>query len=212
MQATPSTEAQADLKKGFTAAAQGFLGTADTLQRLRQLPTLAWFHAVLLERRKFKSLGFNIPYEFSQADLSACVTYMQNHLNMMETKKRPVDWITVNYMVCDVQYGGKITDDFDRRLFNTYGKSWLTEKCLAEYEAEWSLENQTRTFCLIVEDMENDYLPYIDFVLPNAVTILNQFRKSGQPVVWTNWARSRNDGAWGGLERVVKGVQHAGVG
>ena len=58
-------------------------------------------------------------YEFSQADLSACVNYMQNHLNMMETKRRPVDWITVNYMVCDVQYGGKITDDFDRRLFGT---------------------------------------------------------------------------------------------
>jgi len=56
---------------------------------------------------------------------------MQNHLNLMETKKRPVDWITVNYMVCDVQYGGKITDDFDRRLFNTYGKSWLVERCLS---------------------------------------------------------------------------------
>jgi len=83
------------------------------------------------ERRKFGPLGFNILYEFSQADLSACVTYMQNHLNMMEAKRRPVDWITVNYMVCDVQYGGKITDDWDRRLFNTYGKSWLTEKCLA---------------------------------------------------------------------------------
>ena len=40
------------------------------------------------------------------SDLSACVNYMQNHLNMMETKRRPVDWITVNYMVCDVQYGG----------------------------------------------------------------------------------------------------------
>jgi len=92
---------------------------------------LAFMHTIVQERRKFGPLGFNILYEFSQADLSACVTYMQNHLNMMETKKRPVDWITVNYMVCDVQYGGKITDDFDRRLFNTYGKSWLTEKCLA---------------------------------------------------------------------------------
>ena len=40
----------------------------------------------------------DILYEFSQADLSACVMYMQNHLNLMETKKRPVDWITVNYM------------------------------------------------------------------------------------------------------------------
>jgi dynein heavy chain len=48
----------------------------------------------------------------------------------METKKRPVDWIVINYMVCDVQYGGRITDDFDRRLFNTYGKAWLTQTCL----------------------------------------------------------------------------------
>ena len=31
MAATPSAEAQADLKKGFTASAQGFLGTADQL-------------------------------------------------------------------------------------------------------------------------------------------------------------------------------------
>jgi dynein heavy chain len=55
---------------------------------------------------------------------------MNNHLNDMETKKRPVDWIVINYMTCDVQYGGRITDDWDRRLFNTYGKSWLTQGCL----------------------------------------------------------------------------------
>jgi hypothetical protein len=48
----------------------------------------------------------------------------------MDTKKRPVDWVGVNYMVCDVQYGGRITDDWDRRLFNTYGKSWLTQQCV----------------------------------------------------------------------------------
>ena len=69
---------------------------------------------------------WTVLYEFSQADLSACVTYMQNHLNMMETKKRPVDWITVNYMVCDVQYGGKITDDFDRTCFRAYGTAWMS--------------------------------------------------------------------------------------
>jgi len=82
------------------------------------------------ERRKFGPLGFNVPYEFNQSDLSACVQFMQNHLNDMETKKRPVDWIVINYMVCDVQYGGRITDDWDRRLFNTYGKAWLTQTCL----------------------------------------------------------------------------------
>ena len=77
-----------------------------------------------------KNAGFNIPYEFSQADLSACVQFIQNHITDVDGKKRPVDWPTVNYMVCEVQYGGKITDDFDRRLFNTYGQAWLAPRVM----------------------------------------------------------------------------------
>ena len=38
--------------------------------------------------------------------------------------------MTVNCMVCEVQYGGKITDDWDRRLFNTYGQAWLVPAIL----------------------------------------------------------------------------------
>jgi len=119
------------VRNTYTWLNQDMLDSVTDPKWKTMLFALAFMHTIVQERRKFGPLGFNILYEFSQADLSACVTYMQNHLNMMETKKRPVDWITVNYMVCDVQYGGKITDDFDRRLFNTYGKSWLTEKCLA---------------------------------------------------------------------------------
>ena len=89
-------------------------------------------HTIVQERRKFGPLGFNIPYEFNQSDLGACVMFMQSHLHDMDTKKRPVDWECVNYMVCEVQYGGKITDSLDRRLFNLYTDAWITEATLAE--------------------------------------------------------------------------------
>jgi hypothetical protein len=119
------------VRNTYTWLNQDMLDSVSDPKWKTMLFALAFMHTIVQERRKFGPLGFNILYEFSQADLSACVTYMQNHLNMMAAKRRPVDWITVNYTVCDVQYGGKITDDWDRRLFNTYGKSWLVEKCLS---------------------------------------------------------------------------------
>jgi dynein heavy chain len=33
----------------------------------------------------------------------------------------PYSWKAIQYMVTEVQYGGRITDDLDRELFNTYG-------------------------------------------------------------------------------------------
>jgi dynein heavy chain len=130
-----TNEAPAGVRAGLKASYNTTI-TQDTLDAVSMpqwksmLYALAFMHTIVQERRKFGPLGFNVPYEFNQSDLSASVQFMQNHLNDMETKKRPVDWIVINYMVCDVQYGGRITDDWDRRLFNTYGQAWLAPRIL----------------------------------------------------------------------------------
>jgi dynein heavy chain len=121
---------RAGLKASYYWINQDMLDVVSQPQWRVMLFALCFMHTIVQERRKFGPLGFNVPYEFNQSDLSACTQFMQNHLNDMETKKRPVDWIVINYMVCDVQYGGRITDDWDGRLFGTYGKAWLTQTCL----------------------------------------------------------------------------------
>ena len=38
----------------------------------------------------------------------------------------------MQYMVAEIQYGGKITDDLDRILFNVYAKKWISQDVLSE--------------------------------------------------------------------------------
>lgn len=82
---------------------------------------LCFLHSTVQERRKFGSLGWCIPYEYNNGDLTACILFLEKHLY-----NGSISWPTFQYMVCEAQYGGKITDSLDRRLFKTYTTVWLS--------------------------------------------------------------------------------------
>lgn len=60
------------IKRTPTHQQEQFSRCGQTFRYRKLLFSLAWFHAILLERRKFKSLGFNVPYEFNESDFSIC--------------------------------------------------------------------------------------------------------------------------------------------
>nr|XP_046487754.1 dynein axonemal heavy chain 1-like [Neodiprion pinetum] len=76
---------------------------------------LCMFHGTLLERRKFGPLGFNIPYEFTNGDLTICIS----QLRMFLAEYSDLPFKVLTYTAGHINYGGRITDDWDRRCVLT---------------------------------------------------------------------------------------------
>jgi dynein heavy chain len=85
--------------------------------RVLQL-SLMFFHAIAQERRKFGPLGWNIRYEFNDSDLECATEVLFNQLEI----GGPVPWETLLFVVGMINYGGRVTDDNDRKnLMATLG-------------------------------------------------------------------------------------------
>uniref|UniRef100_A0A8C5NPI2 DYH5 protein n=1 Tax=Junco hyemalis TaxID=40217 RepID=A0A8C5NPI2_JUNHY len=114
----PPQGLRAGLKRTYSGDTEHFVGHK-MVQWKPLLYAVAFLHSTIQERRKFGSLGWNIPYEFNQADFNATVQF-------------GISWSTVCYMIGEIQYGGRVTDDFDKRLMNTFVKIWFSENTFSQ--------------------------------------------------------------------------------
>ncbi|XP_045497912.1 dynein axonemal heavy chain 8 [Colias croceus] len=127
----PPSGIKAGLMRTYDSMSQDFLDYSDSPFYLPLIYTISFLHTVVQERRKFGPLGWNIPYEFNSADWLASCMFVQNHLDILEPGQN-VSWTTVRYMISAVQYGGRVTDDYDNRLLSTFTRVWFTDQLFEE--------------------------------------------------------------------------------
>jgi len=126
----PPQGLKANLKRAFCIFSPEFINELDT--KLRAIVFgLSFFHAVVIERKKFGSKGYNMMYPFALGDLRDSVVCLQNY---MENSSGRVPWEDLRYIFGEIMYGGHVVNDFDRLLVNKYLEHFLRDELLEEVE------------------------------------------------------------------------------
>lgn len=98
--------------------------------------SLSFFHAAILQRRNFDSIGWNYPYDFNDTDLFMSIHQFYEYLNALNS----IPFETLQILLGECNYGGHMNDLCDLRCLKFFTKYF----CAREFgECGGKLTNNT---------------------------------------------------------------------
>ncbi|VDM31109.1 unnamed protein product [Hydatigera taeniaeformis] len=129
MTTEPPKGLRSNMKRLYQIVKEDQFSTCTKPEKYKKLLfCLCFFHSVLIERRKFRMLGWNVTYEFNDADFEVSENILSTYLDQYQE----TPWEALRYLIAGINYGGHVTDDWDRRLLLTYVNGYFTENAISE--------------------------------------------------------------------------------
>ncbi|XP_071441594.1 dynein axonemal heavy chain 10 [Hetaerina americana] len=124
---------------------------------------LAYFHAVVQERRKYNKIGWNICYDFNETDFTVCMQILGTYLSKaLEANDLNIPWGSLKYLIGEVMYGGRVIDDYDRRIVKTYMNEFMGDFLFDVHQPFHFYQDSTIDYVIPSVDTRDDYLDAID--------------------------------------------------
>ncbi|XP_055003053.1 dynein axonemal heavy chain 10 [Sorex araneus] len=131
---------------------------------------LAFFHAVVLERRKFGKIGWNVSYDFNESDFQVCMEILNTYLTKAFLQQDPrIPWGSLKYLIGEVMYGGRAIDSFDRRILTIYMDEYLGDFIFDTFQPFHFFRNKDVDYKIPVGDVKDKFVEAIE-ALPLANT------------------------------------------
>lgn len=120
---------------------------------------LAFFHAVVQERRKYDKIGWNICYDFNESDFNVCVQILDTYLTKAyKAKDTRLPWNSLKYLIGEVMYGGRVIDDFDRRIVKTYMNEYMGDFLFDTFQPFHFYHDHTVDYVIPQDGTKDDYI------------------------------------------------------
>jgi dynein heavy chain len=155
----PPAGLKANLKRAFCVFSKDQIDEADSKTK-SILFGLCHFHAIMMERKLYGPLGYNMMYPFSTGDLKDSCVVLTNY--MENTGGGKIPWEDLKYLFGEIMYGGHIVNDFDRLMCKCYLDWFMKDELLEETEMFPFAEDEKASFKSPLPTNYERYLEHMD--------------------------------------------------
>ena len=125
---------------------------------------LAFFHAVIQERKRFGPLGWNRPYDFNESDMQIS----KEQLAMFIDEYDFIPYRVLHFCTSYLHYGGRVTDDKDCRTIDVILRTYFTPEIIEDAAYKFTLSGTYYSPELPDSQVHKGFMDYIESLPLNA--------------------------------------------